>query len=121
LRNAALQPAFFHNGAYTRIEDAIRHHLDVYRSARNYDARRAGVSRELQHRLGPIEPVLTRLDPLLVAPIVLNGQEFEDLVRFVRDGLLDDAAKAADLCTLIPDTVPSGREQLRFQGCPQRD
>ena len=24
LRNAALQPAFFHNGAFTRIEDAIR-------------------------------------------------------------------------------------------------
>ena len=29
LRNVALQPAFFHNGAFTRLEDAIRHHLDV--------------------------------------------------------------------------------------------
>ena len=28
LRNLALQPAFFHNGAYTRLEDALRHHLD---------------------------------------------------------------------------------------------
>jgi cytochrome c peroxidase len=26
---AALQPAFFHNGAFTRLEDAIRHHLNV--------------------------------------------------------------------------------------------
>ncbi len=33
LRNVALQPAFFHNGAFTRLEDAIRHHLDVFESA----------------------------------------------------------------------------------------
>ena len=32
LRNVSLQPAFFHNGAFTRIEDAIRHHLDVEES-----------------------------------------------------------------------------------------
>ena len=40
LRNVALQPAFFHNGAFTRLEDAIRHHLDVFESARGYDAAR---------------------------------------------------------------------------------
>ena len=33
LRNVALQPAFFHNGAFTRLEDAIAHHLDVAGSA----------------------------------------------------------------------------------------
>jgi cytochrome c peroxidase len=37
LRNAALQPAFFHNGAMTRIQDAIRHHLNVFDSARSYN------------------------------------------------------------------------------------
>ena len=58
LRNVALQPAFFHNGAFTRLEDAIRHHLDVFDSARHYNAARAGVDRDLRHRLGPIEPVL---------------------------------------------------------------
>lgn len=40
LRNVALQPAFFHNGAFTRLEDAIRHHLDVFDSARHYNAAR---------------------------------------------------------------------------------
>ena len=30
LRNVALQPAFFHNGAFTRLEDAVRHHLDAF-------------------------------------------------------------------------------------------
>src|SRR5262245_13300430 len=29
IRNVALQPTFMHNGAFTRLEDAIRHHLDV--------------------------------------------------------------------------------------------
>src|SRR6266705_1950304 len=32
LRNVAVQPTFFHNGAFTRLEDAIRHHLDVVAS-----------------------------------------------------------------------------------------
>ncbi|WP_280155535.1 cytochrome c peroxidase [Piscinibacter sp. XHJ-5] len=120
LRNVALQPAFFHNGAYTRLEDAIRHHLDVVASARRYDARRAGVSEDLQHRLGPMEPVLAFIDPLLARPIALNRSEFADLVRFVRDGLLDHRAGPRELCTLIPDALPSGRPLLAFEGCEGR-
>ena len=27
LRNLALQPAFFHNGSFTKLEDAVRYHL----------------------------------------------------------------------------------------------
>src|SRR5262249_16728987 len=47
LRNLALQPAFFHNGCFTRLEDAMRFHLDVFTSARNYDPIRAGVAADL--------------------------------------------------------------------------
>ena len=36
LRNVAMQPAFMHNGAFTGLEDVIRHHLDVTASARHY-------------------------------------------------------------------------------------
>ena len=117
LRNVALQPAFFHNGAFTRLEDAIRHHLNVRDSARSYDPARAGVDKDLRHRVGPIEPVLARLDPLLSTPIHLSEQEFRDLYHFVRDGLLDDGARAHELCELIPNAVPSGLPMLRFQGC----
>jgi len=116
LRNAALQPAFFHNGAFTRLEDAIRHHLDAAKSARRYDPRRAGVDRDLQSRLGPIEPVLATLDPLL-QPIELEERQFDDLLAFVRDGLLDPKARPDDLCRVIPKAVPSGRAMLTFQGC----
>jgi cytochrome c peroxidase len=116
LRNVALQPAFFHNGAFTRLEDAVRHHLDVVASARGYDPRRAGVGKDLQ-RIGPIGPVLAFIDPELARPIRVTPSEFEDLVRFVRDGLLDPRAGPRQLCALIPDALPSGRPLLKFEGC----
>jgi cytochrome c peroxidase len=118
LRNLAVAPAFFHNGAWTRLEDAIRHHLDVYESARHYNPTAAGVDVDLTHRLGPIEPVLNRLDRKLRHPIELNRTEFTDLVTFVRDGLLDNRATKENLCTLVPRSVPSGSPVLQFQACP---
>lgn len=118
LRNVALQPAFFHNGAFTRLEDAIAHHLDVARSARTYSAVSAGVDADLTHRLGPIEPVLARLDPLVATPLRLTNAQFTDLLSFVRDALLDPRAAAANLCPLAPASVPSGATVLTFEGCP---
>jgi cytochrome c peroxidase len=117
LRNLAVAPGFFHNGAFIRLEDAIRHHLNVYKSARTYDPVKAGVPADLSHRLGPIEPVLERLDPLLRYPIHLSEEEFGDLLSFVRDGLLDERVKAENLCTLVPPAVPSGMPVLFFEAC----
>jgi cytochrome c peroxidase len=118
LRNVALQPAFFHNGAFTRLEDAIYHHLHVFESARNYDPIRAGVAKDLTLRLAPVEPVLARVDPLLLNPPQLTQEEFEDLVTFVRTGLLDRRADPQNLCSLIPATLPSGMQPLHFEECP---
>jgi cytochrome c peroxidase len=117
LRNAALQPAFFHNGAFTRLEDAIRHHLDPARSLRDYDAEKAGVAADLCLREGPVEPLLATLDALLREPIRLGDDEFADLVAFVRHGLLDPKARPEALCALIPKSLPSGRVPLNFEGC----
>ena len=117
LRNLAVAPAFFHNGAFTRIEDAIRHHLNVHRSARTYNPVAAGLPEDLTLRLGPIEPVLKRLDPLLRTPISLTPAEFNDLVSFVRDGLLDQRVKPENLCKLVPSSVPSGLPVLDFEAC----
>ena len=117
LRNAALQPAFFHNGAYTRLEDAIRFHTNTADAARRYSASAAGVAADLRGRLGPIEPVLSRLDPKLAAPVGLSPGEFSDLVAFVREGLLDPDARREKLCRLAPRSVPSGLSTLVFEGC----
>ena len=120
LRNVALQPAFFHNGAFTRLEDAIVHHLQAIESARTYDPIRAGVDRDLALRRGPVEPVLARIDPLLLHPPRLTLREFENLVAFVRTGLLDRRAERHNLCRLIPPVLPSGMQPLVFEECPQR-
>jgi cytochrome c peroxidase len=113
LRNVKLQPAFFHNGAYTKLEDALQFHIDAIRSARNYDLKRADIDSDL--RVGPIEPVLQRIDPLLATPVMLTNDEIRWLMDFVRDGLQDPRATPERLRQLIPNRLPSGRPLHRFQ------
>jgi cytochrome c peroxidase len=115
IRNIALQPTFFHNGAFTNLVDAIRFHLNVAESARHYNPTVAGVDTDLMGPVGPIEPVLARLDPLMVTPISLTDSEFSQLVDFVRTGLLDPKSKPENLQKLIPKSVPSGRPIQNFQ------
>jgi cytochrome c peroxidase len=117
LRNVALQPTFFHNGAFTRLDDAVRHHLDVFSSARHYNPSAAGIDPDLTQRIGPVEPVLAQTDPRLAKPIRLTESEFQDLVVFVRDGLLDPRAKPERLCALVPKTVPSRMLVAAFERC----
>lgn len=115
LRNLALQPAFFHNGSFTRLEDALRYHLDAVGSAPGYNPVTAGLDVDLQGPQGPIAPVLARIDPALATPVVLSDDEFRQLVAFLRTGLLDPKANAHALRKLIPERVPSGRPVHVFQ------
>ena len=113
LRNVALQPAFMHNGAFVRLEDAIRHHLDPVASATSYSPAR--LAADLRGPTGPAAPVLERLDSRLVPATALSDEEFTDLVAFVRTGLLDRSAEPQRLRRLIPERLPSGRAPFRFE------
>jgi cytochrome c peroxidase len=113
LRNVALQPAFMHNGAFTRLEDAIRYHLDAVDAAATYTT--ALLPADLQGPTGPMQPVLDRLDPRLRTAVQLSEEEFQSLVDFVRNGLLDPAAEPQRLRRLIPDRLPGGGAKLLFQ------
>ena len=115
LRNVALQAAFFHNGAFTSLDAAVRHHLDPVRSAVQYDPREQELDSDLLGPPGPAEPVLRRLDPRLATPPALREDEIRDLVTFLRDGLLDPRARPGKLRRLVPDNLPSGRPPLVFQ------
>jgi cytochrome c peroxidase len=118
LRNAALAPAYFHNGSFTRLEDAIRYHLNPERFGPIYNAANAGVAVDLRIRpQGPIDPVLARLDPELRGGIRLRESEITDLIAFVRNGLLDSRAKKENLCSLVPAKLPSGLKPLNIEGC----
>jgi hypothetical protein len=59
--------------------------------------------------------VLERLDPLLRRPVELTPEEFDGLVDFVRNGLLNPAARPQRLRRLVPQKLPSGRASLLFQ------
>lgn len=115
IRNVAVQPTFFHNGAFTDLGDAVRHHLNVFASATNYTPASQHLDADLRGQLGPLQPVLARLDPILATPIQLTEQETRQLIAFVRNGLLDERAKPENLRKLVPGSVPSGRRVLTFQ------
>jgi cytochrome c peroxidase len=114
LRNLAVSPGFFHNGAFTRLAEAVRFHLNPFVEGKTYDPVAAGVPTDLTQRLGPQVPKKL-LDPFVQKAIELTDQEMSDLVTFIRDGLLDSRVKS--LCSLIPSSVPSGLPPLEFEAC----
>jgi hypothetical protein len=113
LRNAGLQPAFMHNGAFLRLEDAIRYHLDAVSHAAVYSTDL--LPPDLRGPIDPMEPVLEPLDPLLGVSAELTEAEFDALVDFVRYGLLDPAAHPQRLRRLVPEKLPSGSANFVFQ------
>ena len=118
LRNMAVAGWFFHNGAYKRLEDCIAHHLDPITWARRYRPALAGLPPDLAFNMGPIEPVIAKIDPLVKTRIFLTPGEFIDLVEFVRNGLTDDRARPDFLQQGLPpngkamsgDTLPTFTE-----------
>jgi cytochrome c peroxidase len=119
LRNLARQPSFFHNGAFTGLAQAIRHHLDVPTSARNYDPAANKVPKDLR-RLGPIEPVLALLDPQVATPLQLTDTEVNQLVDFVGNALLDPDDNKVFNCSERPVALPSHMKPVNFVDCPAR-
>ena len=113
LRNAVLQPAFMHNGAFVRLADAIRYHLDPTGRASSYTPEL--LATDLRGPRAPIAPLLARLDVRLRAPVALSDGELDALVDFVGNGLLDPAARPQYLRRLIPERLPSGRAPFRFE------
>jgi cytochrome c peroxidase len=115
LRNLALQAAFFHNGAFTRLEDALHYHLNPSAGAAKYSSAREHLDSDLTGPLGPMQPVLDRLDPRLANPPQLTQKEFDELLVFLRDALFDSRAQPNNLRALVPDQVPSRRPVLMFE------
>jgi cytochrome c peroxidase len=120
LRNVGLQPTFFHNGSFTRLDDAIRYHLDAVASAPRYNPRAAGVAQDI-NRKGPMDGSLQRIDPLLASPVRLSEKEIQDLYRFVSAGLTDVHATKEDFCKQIPSSLPSNFRPMTFQGCKKNN
>jgi len=117
LRNVALEPAFFHDGAFTDLEEAIRHHLDPSGSARSYDAVAAGVDDDLTHRLGPVDAMIDGLDPQLASPPELSETE----PRLVSSTTFTASSKSSSFAfAAVPVTTsfhcPNRSERARHAG-----
>lgn len=115
LRNVGLQANFFHNGAFNKLENAVRYHLDATANAPGYKPENEGVPQDLRQRPGANDVVLEHLAPQLKNPVKLSDPELDALVDFLNAGLLDERAKPDRLKALIPAAVPSGEPVQRFE------
>ena len=104
-----------HDGAFTTLDAAIRHHLNPTASLLTYQPDRQRLPIELVGPIGPRAPLVAALDPRLRTPTVLSTAELDDLEAFVRDALLDPRARPEHLRRLVPATVPSGEGTLIFE------
>ena len=107
LRNVAETGPWMHNGAYTSLEGAVMHHLDVVDSLLNYDA--SQLDPDLQGMVhdddATIEMILSSIDRRAVRPVRLRAREFADLMAFL-DALTSPSL--GDVVDTVPDEVPSG-------------
>ena len=110
LRMVALTAPYGHSGAYARLEDVVRHHLDPLGALMRYDRGKA--------RLAPVDGIApdwaTLDDPDEVIEIAaaielpatpLGEDEIADIVAFLH-ALTDPGAAQGRLG--VPETVPSG-------------
>lgn len=101
LRNVTLTAPYFHDGVVATLEQAIAHHLELPRIAREalaVEASDTGAAVLDVARARTISPILAR-------GIDLSAGERADLVAFLA-GLEDAQIHMRDL--VVPDSVPSG-------------
>jgi cytochrome c peroxidase len=99
-----------HNGAYTKLEDAIRHHVDPAAAYADYDLTQ--IEPDMQaFGLNPSEPVFSDGNPVVLGSgpgqkkIDLSAAEILDVVEFLKT--LTDP-RMLDTASLAPATLPSG-------------
>ncbi len=107
LRNVALTGPWMHNGAYVRLEDAVRHHLDPAAALWAYDPGQlpAAVQSTWHGQPALLRGILRNLDPLLSTPQTLSDADLDRLLAFLR---ALTSPSLIDQSHYIPAAVPSG-------------
>jgi cytochrome c peroxidase len=107
LRNVTETGPWMHDGAYTTLEAAVRHHLDAAGALSGYDPSQLRPDFEETYAFDQavIDEMSANLDAKLAPARALSDAEVADLMAFL-DALTDPAAR--NLAHLVPDTVPSG-------------
>ena len=107
LRNVELTGPWMHDGAFTTLEAAVRHHLDPLAGLANYDPSQLSAlfAATYDTDAGRNAARAAALTPILATPITLSDGDFRDLMAFLH-ALTDPAS--LNLLPEIPDSVPSG-------------
>lgn len=106
LRNVTLTAPYGHSGAYSSLEDVIRHHLNPAQSLHEYSLEMANLpafsGAEDQNPMMDAELVAAIADSSDLLPQSLTDDEIDALVSFL-ESLEDPAVRLG-----VPDSVPSG-------------
>jgi len=107
LRNVALTGPWMHNGTFSTLEEAVRHHLNAAESLVSYsgDNLPGSVRETLLIDTTILAEILSTLDPLMEDQRVLSPEEFNQLMAFLQ---AQTSPSAVDLSQLVPESVPSG-------------
>jgi cytochrome c peroxidase len=111
LRGVALSSPYMHNGAYTLLEDAIRHHTDPQTAYENYDITQIEPDMQAAQGLKPMGPVFDQRNPVVLGDgpgqtrIDLTEDQISDIVEFLKS--LTDP-RMLQTASLAPTSVPSG-------------
>jgi cytochrome c peroxidase len=108
LRNVAATGPWMHDGAFTTLAGAVRHHLDPATGIKSYDATQLPPVFAATVDTDPtrIAARIAAIDPLLGAPNALADSEVADLLDFL--GSLTDSASLSAGLNAAPSSVPSG-------------
>ena len=108
LRNIELEAPYFHNGAFAKLEDAVRHHLDPKASLARYDDSQVEPEHvgTFQDDLATIFSLWSTVSPRLeITGEPLNDDEINNLMAFL--SALTDPGSLNKL-DAVPDRLPSG-------------
>ena len=111
LRNVEFTGPYMHDGAFTSLEGAVRHHLETIDSFENYDE--SQLDPRLQDQVLSDSEISSTLDPFQKGRTPLKEDEIEDLLAFLRSLTSESVFEASvfgtgPLAETIPAAVPSG-------------
>lgn len=86
LRSVVHSGPWLHNGAYSSLQEVVRHHLDPEAALRNYTGSHLppDLRATVQNEPVTVRAILQTLDPLLQDPTHLSAREIERLIAFMQ-------------------------------------
>lgn len=106
LRNIELEAPYFHNGAYAKLEDAVRHHLNPARALANYDDSQIDFEHIGTYQEDINDELLETVSPYLaVRGRPLRDREVKQILAFLSS--LTDPSSLSRFQD-APNALPSG-------------